>query len=105
MKYNLSFVRDSLLNRLQAWLVGKKIYRIEVEWCDEDEVFIASSPDIDGLILEAETADEMMKYLQDVVPMMLEEYGLVEKNKANKNVVKAHVEGNAQVLALCERAA
>ena len=105
MKYNLFFVRGSLLNRLKAWLVGKKIYRIDIEWCDEDEVFIASSPDIDGLLLEAETTNEMLENLQDVVPMLLEEYGLVEKNKGNKNVVKAHVEGNAQVLALCERAA
>ncbi len=100
MKYNLSFVRDSLLNRLQAWLVGKKIYRIEIEWCDEDEVFIASSRDIDGLLLEAETPNEMLENLQDVVPMLLEENGMLSKNKIDEGLIDMHLQGALSVLTL-----
>ncbi len=56
-------------------LRGVKMYKINIEWCSEGKVFIATSDDIDGLILEADDIPQMLEHLKDVVPMLLEANG------------------------------
>lgn len=60
------------------------VFNINIEWIAEDEIYLATSADIDGLILEAATINEMVESLQDVVPMLLEENGQVENQQRDK---------------------
>lgn len=62
------------------------MYRIDVEWCEDDEVFIASSDDIDGLIVEAESFQEMVESLQGLVPALLEANGQIKSRELNKSL-------------------
>lgn len=48
-------------------------FSVDIDFDEEAKVFIATSKDITGLILEAETAEQMHEYLADVVPILLEE--------------------------------
>lgn len=84
MSKNMSVLRR-FFGYFRGTFRGTGAFRIEVEWCDEDKVFIASSDDVDGLVLEAESIDEMIKNLHDVVPMLLEANGQVDRRRENRN--------------------
>lgn len=71
---------------LWAKLFGVAMYRIDVEWCEDDAVFIASSDDIDGLIVEAETLQEMVESLQGLVPALLEANGQIKERDLNRKL-------------------
>ncbi|MBT7642734.1 MAG: DUF1902 domain-containing protein [Rhodobiaceae bacterium] len=66
------------MNKVPFWvkLLSKlglmKSHKIEIEWDKEEQMFFASSKDIDGLILEAESIPEMLESLHEVIPMLLE---------------------------------
>lgn len=60
-------------DKFKQFFFRSKIFTIVVEWDADAEVFIASSDDIDGLVVEAETINEMVTHLQEVIPMLLEE--------------------------------
>lgn len=49
------------------------VFNIDIDFDEEAKVFIATSQDITGLVLEAETAEQMHEYLAAVVPILLEE--------------------------------
>ena len=49
------------------------VFNIDIDFDEEAKVFIATSKDITGLVLEAETAEQMHEYLSDVVPILLDE--------------------------------
>lgn len=60
------------------------VFNVNIEWIAEDKVYLATSDDIDGLILEAATINEMVENLQDVVPMLLQENGQIEEQQHDK---------------------
>ncbi len=64
----------------------EKTLKIEVEWCDDGKVFVAASNDIVGLILEAETINELIADMQEVVPILLEENGQIDHAHQEKDV-------------------
>ena len=39
------------------------VFNVNIEWIAEDKVYLATSDDIDGLILEAATINEMVENL------------------------------------------
>lgn len=48
--------------------------RVNVLRDDKASVFVAMSPDLDGLVVEAETMDELVKEAREVIDMLLDEY-------------------------------
>ncbi len=58
---------------------GQTVFRINIERDDATNMFIATSEDIPGLGLEAETLDEMAACLRDSVPILLQESGCLAK--------------------------
>lgn len=48
-----------------------KSYIVCVEWLDE-EVYLATSEDIKGLVLQTDTLDEMEKEMRECIPWLLE---------------------------------
>ncbi len=53
---------------------GKARFRVEVIYDKEAKVFIASSPDLKGFIVESETAEGLLREANYVAAMLLEEY-------------------------------
>ncbi|TAN53800.1 MAG: DUF1902 domain-containing protein [Methylococcaceae bacterium] len=47
------------------------IVRIRVIYDDEARVYIATSTDVDGLVLEAETYDILKKEAEEMIPVLL----------------------------------
>jgi predicted RNase H-like HicB family nuclease len=47
-------------------------YRIEAEWDSEAEVWIATSPDVPGLVLQGRTQDEIIEKVRLVLPALIE---------------------------------
>ncbi len=47
-------------------------YIILFTYDEEAEVWIATSPDVRGLVLESESLDNLMKRVKDAVPELLE---------------------------------
>lgn len=50
----------------------KAIYRVKADWDDESGCWTATSEDIPGLVLEAETLDEIRSLVMDVGPELIE---------------------------------
>lgn len=48
--------------------------RVLVQRDAESSMFVAVSPDLKGLIVEAETMDELVTETRDVIDMLLDEY-------------------------------
>ena len=46
-------------------------YVVDFRWDDEGKVWIATSGDIDGLVLESESFDELMKRVMTAVPELV----------------------------------
>ncbi|MBR4641933.1 MAG: DUF1902 domain-containing protein [Selenomonadaceae bacterium] len=57
-----------------------KGYNVQLTWDDEAEVWLATSEDIPGLILEADSADKLIKRVLLAAPEIIELNG-VEKRK------------------------
>lgn len=55
-------------------------YTVLFTWDDEASVWIATSPDVIGLVLESESLDVLMNRVKDAVPELLE---LNHQEKAN----------------------
>ncbi|PZQ44300.1 MAG: antitoxin HicB [Micavibrio aeruginosavorus] len=53
--------------------VPPNTYVINVLWDAEAEVWVATSKDIKGLVLEAATMELLMSEIEDVVPDLLED--------------------------------
>lgn len=49
-----------------------EIYYIWAEWDDHTRRWSATSDDVPGLILETDTWEELMKAIQDMVPVLLD---------------------------------
>ena len=47
-------------------------YTVLFTWDDEANVWVASSPDIIGLVLESESLDILMNQVKDAIPELLE---------------------------------
>ena len=47
-------------------------YTVLFTWDDEAKVWVATSPNIIGLVLESESLDELMKRAKDAIPELLE---------------------------------
>lgn len=45
--------------------------RIRFFWDNETEVWIATSDDVPGLVLESESLDDLLKHVKDAVPELL----------------------------------
>jgi hypothetical protein len=58
---------------------AKTVFRIDIERDEAADMFVATSEDIPGLGLEAETLDEMASCLRDTVPILLQESGYLAK--------------------------
>ncbi len=65
--YNVGWPAARLLGRLGVPLE----VRVYVEYDPEAKVFVGTSNDIEGLVVEAATLDEMAKEIGELVPMML----------------------------------
>ena len=44
----------------------------QVEWLEDSQCFMATSDDIDGLVLQADNLAEMEEEMQDIIPVLLE---------------------------------
>ena len=58
----------------------KRRYNVVADWDDEAKVWVATSPDIPGLVTEARTLEELLNKLYVMVPEMLVENGLVQSD-------------------------
>ncbi|MDD5274928.1 MAG: DUF1902 domain-containing protein [Methylovulum sp.] len=47
------------------------LIKVEIIHDDEANVYVATSPDLKGLVVEAETLDELEKEVRDLVPELL----------------------------------
>ena len=47
-------------------------YTVSLDWDDEAEVWVATSPDIIGLVLESESFDRLIQKVNDAAPELLE---------------------------------
>ena len=47
-------------------------FRIEAEWDAEAEVWVATSPDVPGLVLQGRTNDEIIEKVRLVLPALIE---------------------------------
>ena len=48
-------------------------FRIAVQYDKEASVFVATSPDLRGLVVEAATMEELLREANDVIEMLMEE--------------------------------
>ena len=47
-------------------------YTVLFTWDDEADVWVATSPDVIGLVLESESLDALMQRVRDAIPELLE---------------------------------
>ncbi len=81
-------------------------FSIEAEWIEEDGVWLATSKDVTGLVVEAETLDLLKQELQEVIPALIELNGIdgqIERQrKEHNNVVPFTLHTHqSEELALC----
>lgn len=55
-------------------------YKIDFNWDDEAHVWIATSEDVRGLVLEDESFDELVREVQLAVPTLLELNNMMADN-------------------------
>ena len=55
-------------------------YRVKITWDEEASVWIATSGDLSGLILESGSVDALMERVKTAVPELLEINGSREKD-------------------------
>jgi len=64
-----------------AKIFGKASFRVEILYDREAKVFVATSPDLRGFVVEAATADELLREANDVVAMLMQEHLHDDKTK------------------------
>lgn len=52
--------------------------RVTAFWDDEAKVFVAESPDVPGLVAEADSPDALIKKLQVLIPELLDLNGYAD---------------------------
>ncbi|AFZ55285.1 type II toxin-antitoxin system HicB family antitoxin [Cyanobacterium aponinum] len=64
----------------------KTLIRLKIEMFKEDNItyFVATSDDLEGLVAEGETIEQVLEIAQDVAKILLE----FEQNNNNKNIIK-----------------
>ncbi|GAB4315284.1 MAG: hypothetical protein Kow0091_22440 [Geminocystis sp.] len=64
----------------------KTLIRLKIEKFKEDNItyFVATSDDLEGLVAEGETIEQVLEIAQDVAKILLE----FEQNNNNKNIIK-----------------
>lgn len=64
----------------------KTLIRLKIEKFKEDNItyFVANSDDLEGLVAEGETVEQVLEIAQDVAKILLE----FEQNNNNKNIIK-----------------
>ncbi|MTF40613.1 type II toxin-antitoxin system HicB family antitoxin [Cyanobacterium aponinum] len=64
----------------------KTLIRLKIEKFKEDNItyFVATSDDLEGLVAEGETVEQVLEIAQDVAKILLE----FEQNNNNKNIIK-----------------
>ncbi len=53
---------------------------VKAFWDEEAAVWVASSEDVPGLAIEADSCDTLVKRLQVVIPELLEANGIIDPN-------------------------
>lgn len=66
---------------------------VRADWDTEAEVWVATSQDVPGLAVEAGTFKELIKVLDDVVPELLVENGVVAPGEAGE--LPVHIAAHA----------
>lgn len=66
----------------------KKRYQISVTTCAESGVLVGTSPDIPGLTLEADSRDQLLAAVSDVVPPLLTHNLKLPENQLAECVVE-----------------
>jgi len=64
-------------------------FRIEAEWDAEAEVWVATSPDVPGLVLQGRTQDEIVEKVRLVLPALIE-IGVEPEDRLNVTFRKTH---------------
>jgi len=64
---------------LANWGVPVRI-RIDVIHDAEADVFVGTSSDVQGLVLEAQTLDELLTEAREVIPLLLEEPAVLPRS-------------------------
>lgn len=64
----------------------KTLIRLKIEKFKEDNItyFVATSDDLEGLVAQGETVEQVLEIAQDVAKILLE----FEQNNNNKNIIK-----------------
>ncbi|WP_330203825.1 type II toxin-antitoxin system HicB family antitoxin [Cyanobacterium sp. DS4] len=64
----------------------KTLIRLKIEKFKENNMtyFVATSDDLEGLVAEGETIEQVLEIAQDVAKILLE----FEQNNNNKNIIK-----------------
>ena len=68
-------IPDHTLHRHTEEGIRSMIYRINVTWDDEAQVWIAVSEDLEGLVLECGSLDALIERVRIAVPELLEIQG------------------------------
>lgn len=59
--------------KIFAKLFGKVRFRVTVNYDAEAKVFVATSPDLKGFVVEAATMDQLVNEAHDVAAMLVEQ--------------------------------
>ena len=78
--------KPTLFETIAMKVSGIRMYKVVIEWLDDENMFVAYSDDIDGLMIEAATFNEMVASLQDMVPILLEENGQVSHAQSDTSL-------------------
>lgn len=72
-----------------AKIFGRASFRVEVMYDREAKVLVATSPDLKGFVVEATTADELLREANDVIAMLMTEH--LQEGKAKIEPVYRHL--------------
>lgn len=75
--------------------MSKKVrieYNVIFDWDDEASVWVATSDEIEGLVLESEQFDELLEKVRNAVPELLELNGQVPASRLNCKINNRKVE-------------
>ena len=66
-------------------------YDILIEWDEEASVWVATSDEVNGLVLESDHMEDLLKKVSDAVPELLELNGQVPASKLNCKITNRQV--------------
>lgn len=88
-------VRDSLVAAIYQWMTGesrimKKEFVVLVQWDEEAGVYVATSDDLVGLVVEAPAVDKVIEKINQVLPDLVEGNGFdIKSGDVMKLVVES----------------